>query len=224
MSKINNQIATQDNSKKIIEIHEVVAPYQGLEIPDPLDPQFEEPPRYRDYTRLQEGNNNFRILSEGVTGVEYWKEEFDQETKKMRNKPIRKPISEATTLETPDWAYFQAFFVWNYTAKKIQILSTTKRGIINGLKTLINNQSWGDITQYDICITRRQTDPSKPLSVEYTVNPVPPALLDPEISQQWQDSGFNRNALYLLFAGLDPFEYQRTIKEQELAKNLRSKA
>jgi hypothetical protein len=223
MSKINNQIATQD-SRKIIEIHEIVAPYQDLEIPNPLDPNFEEPKKYGDYVRLEEGNNSFRILSEGIIGCEYWTEEFDQETKKIKKKPNRKPINEIPSLPTNEWNYFQAFFVWCYKANKIQILCTTKRGIAKGLKTLINNQKWGEITEYDICITRKQTDPNDIKSVEYTVNPEPPALLDPEINQQWQDSGFNRNALYLLFAGLDPFEYQRIIKEQELAKNLSFKA
>jgi hypothetical protein len=50
--------------------------------------------------------------------------------------------------------------------------------------------------------------------VEYSVSPKPKTVLDPEIAKEWQESGFNRNALLLLFAGIDPFEYQRKAKEQ----------
>jgi hypothetical protein len=226
--EINHQ---SSNSQFTAEIQNLLTSYKSLEIPNPLDTQFEEPKRYGDYTKFEEGNNSFRVLSDAIIGCEYWTEVFDQETGKVKNKPIRKPLTEASTLETADWSYFYAFFVWNYKAQKIQILNTSKRGIIKGLKTLINNQKWGDITQYDICITRRQTDPTDTKSVEYTVTPEPQAILDTEIAEKWENSNFNRDTLYMLFDGLDPFEIKRQfqeqekkLKEQELTRNLRVRA
>lgn len=219
---IKNPISTpKTNNQLTAEIQNLLAPYQNLDIPNPLNPEFEEPKRYGDYARIEEGNNSFRILSEGIFGVEYWSETFDLESGKVKNKPIRRPLAEITSLETADWSYFYAFFVWNYKAEKIQILNTAKRGIVKGLKTLINNPKWGDITQYDICITRRQTDPTDPKSVEYSVTPEPKAILEAEISEKWESSNFNRDALYMLFEGLDPFEYARKFKEQELSQNLK---
>jgi hypothetical protein len=226
--EINQQTS---NSQLTAEIQKLLTSYKSLDIANPLDPNFEEPPRYGDYTRLEEGNNSLRILSEGIFGVEYWTEVFDPASGKVKNKPTRRPLTEASTLETADWSYFYSFFVWNYTAQKIQILCTAKRGIVKGLKLLINNQKWGNITQYDICITRRKTDPSDIKSVEYTVTPEPKAILDPEISEKWEASNFNRDSLYLLFDGFDPFEVKRQLqeeekklKEQELTKNLRVRA
>jgi hypothetical protein len=182
--------------------------------PNPLTPEFKEPAKYGDYTRIENGENTLRILSDGIVGCEYWIEAFDQESGKMKNKPIRRPLEEATSLEVSEWSFFYAFFVWNYKAKKIQIFSTTKRGVIKGLRTLINNQKWGDVSTYDISITRTQTDPTDAKSVEYTVTPEPKAVLDPEIATKWEQLGVDRSSLFLLFEGLDPFTI---LREQEQA-------
>jgi len=214
---LKNQPPTTNNLTNVKEeIQTLLAPYKALDIANPLDPNFEEPIRYGNYARIEEGDNRFRILSEGIFGIEYWTEVTDPETGKTKNKPTRRPITEIPSLETIDWSYFYAFFVWSYKADKIQILPTAKRGVVKGLKTLINNSKWGDITQYDICITRRKTDPSDIKSVEYTVTPEPKVILDPEIAENWENSKFNRHALYMLFEGLDPFEYARMAKVQEM--------
>jgi hypothetical protein len=214
---IKNKVikATQETVNDTDNIKDLLAPYITLEIPNPLNPQFEEPKRYGDYTRLEDGDNVIRILSEGIIGCEYWTEEFDQASGKSKRKPVRRPITEATTLDCLDWAYFHAFFVWNYKAKKLQILNTAKRGVIKGLKQLAKNAKWGDSTSYDINISRVQTNSTDPMSVEYSVTPEPKAVLDPEIAEKWEASGFTRNDLFLLFEGLDPFELQREARRQE---------
>jgi hypothetical protein len=215
-----NQTSTSDNIQ--LEINRHLQPYQDINIPNPLDPNFEEPKRYGDYTKLEEGENRLRILSEGIFGVEYWKEteEIDLRTGKKKKKPIRRPIEQATTIETSDWPYFYAFFVWNYKAQKIQILSSTKRGIVKGLEKLTTSEDWKDVSQYDLIILKTKTNPSDNMSVEYSITPRRPTALEAEISEKWENSCFNRNALLLLFAGQDPFEYQHKLKEQQ-ATNLK---
>jgi hypothetical protein len=194
------------------EIRQYLEPYQDLTIPNPLDPDFQEPPKYGDYTKLEEGENRLRILSEAIIGCEYWIDIFNQETRKEERKPIRRPIEEATELPTTDWSYFWACFIWNYKAKKIQILNTTKKGIRSGLESLSKNASWGDLTEYDICINKKQTDPTNAKKADYSVTPLKNTVLEAEIFSKWQATGFDRNALLLLFAGLDPFELQRKVK------------
>jgi hypothetical protein len=218
MSKTTNQITTLENNNLTqAEIQKRLAPYTTLEIPNPLDLSFEEPKKYGNYTRIEKGENRLRILSEGIFGVEYWEEteETDQQTGKPKQKPVRRPIEEEAQLPTSESSRFIALFVWNYKAERVQIFPTTKRGIIKGLRYLIDNKSWGDPTKYDICITKTQTDPNKILTVEYNVTPVSMTDLDPEIAKEWQSSGFNRNDLLLMFEGLDPFECQRQAKEEE---------
>lgn len=207
----NNETITTTSKDQIAFL---LQDLKTLPIPDPLTSSFEEPKRYGNYTRLEEGQNILRILSEGIMGVEYWTEETDEEGR-LRRKPIRQPLEQATSLTTTDWSYFYAFFVWNYKAQKIQIFSTAKRGIIKGLKSITKNPKWGQPTGYDICITKIQTDPSDIKSVEYTVTPEPKDILDPEIKQTWENSQFNRNALLLLFVGKDPFELRRQHQEDE---------
>jgi hypothetical protein len=212
------QNITGDNLQ--LEINRHLQPYQDLAIPNPLSADFTEPVRYGDYTKLEEGENTLRILSEGVIGCEYWTKVFDPETNSLNNKPVRRPVEEATTLDTLEWSYFYAFFVWNYKAQKIQIFSTSKRGVIKGLLQLSKNPKWGILTEFDICINKIKTSLTDIMSVEYSVTPEPKTVLSEEIINKWQASGFNRNALLLLFAGQDPFEYQRKLKEQQ-ATNLK---
>jgi hypothetical protein len=217
---IKNQPPATNNLTNVKEeIQTLLAPYKALDIANPLDPDFEEPKRYSDYAQIEIGDNRFRVLSEGIFGVEYWTETLDRKTRKNKKKPIRRPIAEIPALETDDWSYFYAFFVWNYTAQKIQILCTSKRGIVNGLKWSIDNPNWGDITQYDICISKDLKNPKDPKSAEYKVTPKSLTVLDREIAEKWQNSNFNRHALYMLFEGLDPFEYARMAKVQEVFNN-----
>jgi hypothetical protein len=88
----------------------------------------------------------------------------------------------------------------------VQILTTTKRGIINGIKNLINKPKWGEITDYDIIITKTLKTPNDPKSAEYSVTPEPKTLLEAEINQKWEQSKQNYKYLTLLYQGLDPFE------------------
>lgn len=213
---IKNQPPTTNN---LTNVKALLAPYTALDIANPLDPDFKEPPRYGDYTVIELGDNRLRILSEGIFGVEYWTKITDPESRQVKNKPTRRPIAEIPTLETPDWSYFQAFFVWNYKARKIQIFSTTKRGIVKGLKKAINSEKWGDITKYDISIGKDQKNSNGAIRVEYSVTPEPPTVLDPEIAEKWKKSNFNHHALYMLFEGLDPFEYARMAKVEEMVNS-----
>ena len=176
---------------------------------NPLTYGFTEPKKYGDYTRIEEGDNIFRILSGGIFGVEYWSEEIDANTKQIKKKPNRHLVSEATSLPTLDWSYFYAFYVWSYKANKVQMMVTTKRGILTGLRTIIDNQKWGNPIDFDICISKRLKDPSDVKSAEYRVTPEPKTILDGEILEKWQNSKLTLESLNLLYTNLCPFEELR---------------
>lgn len=198
---------------------------QYKKIANPLDPEFQEPKRYGDYTRIEEGDNIIRILSqEGIFGCEYWTEEFDTASGKIKKKPVRRRLEEVNTIETLDWSYFYAFFIWNYKAERVQIFCTSKRGIVKGLTQQAKKvDKWGKITDYDICINRTQTNPSDSMSVEYSVIPEPPTgELKPEIKDKWESLNFNQESLCLLFDNLDPFAER--LKALEAAKEEAKKA
>lgn len=177
---------------------------------NPFSVGFSEPIKYGDYLKIEEGDNIIRVLTPAIFGVEWWTEEIDKESGKIKRKPNRLPLELALS-DCPvlDWSYFNACYVWNYKANKVQILSTTKRGIINGIKNLINKPKWGDVLDYDLNITKTLKNPNDPKSAEYTVTPEPKATIEKEIIEKWQLSKQQYEYLTLLYAGLDPFEKVR---------------
>jgi hypothetical protein len=145
-------------------------------------------PETSNYMRFIEGENPFRVLSSAITGWEY----FNNEKKPVRQKeefdvpPLDiKPGGEIK----PFWA----FVVWNYNAKRVQILELTQKGIMKSIQAYVKNSKWGDPKEYDFIVTREGSG----LDTEYgvAVNPKSPApsITIPKI---------NLEALYV---GADPF-------------------
>lgn len=146
------------------------------------------------YMKFIQGENTFRVLSSAIIGYEYFNTE---------NKPIR---SEEMFEETPDMKkdgrinHFWAFVVYNYNAKRIQILEVTQKTIMTAMKALIDNPKWGSPKNYDICITKKG---STMQDTEYAVMPEPAMPLDSAIVTAFEATSINLEALY---SGDDPFK------------------
>ena len=149
------------------------------------------------YTKLQDGENNIRILSSAIVGYEYWNTE---------NKPVR---SKLYPKETPDIKldkdgkpsrvrHFWAFEVYNYDTKSIQVMEVTQKTIMEGIKALVDNSKWGDPKQYDISITKT----GEKLDTSYNVVPNPKEELSEEVKNLQINTEINLEALY---TGADPF-------------------
>lgn len=222
MSKTNQQATKEIASNNLKEeVLNLVERYQAENIPDPLTADFEEPVKYGNNFILETGENTLRILSEGLLSCRYWIKEYDSEKEETKSKDVFVPPSQSKNIDHEDWDYCYSYFVWNYKANKIQIFHCTKKTINQAIDSLIKKPKWGDPKKYDICISKVQKTSNNPLSINYSVVGIPPEPLDPEIADKWENSGFSRNALYLLFEGKDPFEYQRKLKEQELLHSLK---
>lgn len=155
-------------------------------------PDKYEVPVTSNYMKFQEGSNTFRVLSPAITGYEYWNTD---------NKPVRSRV-EITELPSDikmdvngaiKVSHFWAFVVYNYEAKRVQILELTQKGIMKAIKAYVDNPKWGDPKGYDFIVTRTGSG----LDTEYlvTTNPHsdPPAVKMPSIH------------LEALYEGLDPF-------------------
>lgn len=156
-----------------------------------LPPNYEAPVSEGNYFKFKKGENSFRILSDAVVGWEYWTrdnkpvraleawEELPEDAKKSENGQFQK--------------HFWAFVVFNYEAKKPQILEITQKTIQEALEALVSNKKWGDPKKYDIVIKATGDG----LEREYTVIPEPHTDA-PKVAI----SQINLNAL---FQGEDPF-------------------
>jgi hypothetical protein len=128
---------------------------------DPFFPTgYEVPSAVSDFLNFKENNKyTVRILSKPSMGFEGWI------TKDGKAVPVRKEgVVDTFTAEEvaqfrPDLdgkqqtKAFWCFLVWNYDAKKIQLMEVTQKTIMNALKNFYDDQRLGDLRGYDIRIT-----------------------------------------------------------------------
>ena len=149
-------------------------------------------PETSNYMKFAEGENPFRVLSSAIIGYEYFTNE---------NKPIR---SKDPFDSTPDIKkggevkHFWAFVVYNYNAKRIQILELTQKGIMKTIQAYVKNPKWGNPKEYDFIVTRTGSG----LDTEYAVSVNPKSELDEVVAETYAKSSINLEKLY---TGEDPF-------------------
>jgi len=175
------------------------------------------------YMKFQEGQNTIRILREPITGYVYWEDSNGNIVPKNKmagegGKPMRTRDFEEISLEARSaMKGFAAMIVWNYQMSKIQILEVKQVGIINSLEALVKSKSWGDVTSFDIIITKTKTGPN-PTDVEYSVMPEPKKAMSKEVKTAFDTTKINLEALY---EGEDPFSNELSpIDIEEIAEDL----
>lgn len=168
-------------------------------------------PETSNYMSFEEGDNKFRILGSfsertAIQGMLYWK------TIEGKRKPVRYAKNDDGTyptvamselevnkfgeLDTP--RYFWALPVWNYQAKKVQILEIKQKTIINAIKAYIGNKKWGNPKDYDIIVTRGKEGEK----TVYTVTVDPKEPVEESIIDAYVAINIKIQAL---FKGEDPF-------------------
>lgn len=156
-----------------------------------------ELPVTSNYLKFQEGENTFRVLSSAITGFEYWN---------TSGKPVRARSAwdelpndiRVSKEEIPRINHFWAFVVWNYDAKRIQILELTQKGIMKAMQAYIKNPRWGHPKGYDITVTRSGSG----FDTEYFVTANPHSPIETSIADKYSKMKINLEAL---FEGNDPF-------------------
>lgn len=160
-----------------------------------------EIPTTSNYMKFGEGDNTFRVLSSAIVGYEYWNKD---------NKPVRKQENWNTV---PDdiktdkdgnitIRHFWAFVVYNYDAKRIQVLELTQKGIMKYIQGLTRNPKWGNPKGYDITVNRTGSG----FDTEYTCMASPHSEIDTTITEHYEKLNINLDAL---FSGDDPFASKR---------------
>jgi hypothetical protein len=171
---------------------------------DSFLPENYEIPSTSQYMKFKTGVNTFRVLDKPIMGMEFWKTKADG-----KRTPIRKHMGEVIQLseleinpesgKLDNPAHFWAMPVWNYKDKQIQILEIKQKGILEAIKSYIDNPKWGSPTQYDITVTKS----GEALTTKYLVDHDPKEELDKDIAKQYKGMKINLEAL---FDGQDPFQ------------------
>lgn len=160
-----------------------------------LPEDYKEP--QGNYLKFQDGKNKLRVLSSAITGWEYW----NKENKPIRSKTPFQGIPADAKVENGKPIkprHFWAFVVYNYDAGAVQIAQITQKGIQDDLRALIEDDTWGDPTAYDLTITKSGSG----FDTKYTVMPSPKSEAPSE-----DISYINLKALY---DGMDPFSQDVT--------------
>lgn len=160
-------------------------------------------PETSNYMKFKQGTNKFRILSSAIVGYEYWN---------TSNKPIRSRTpfdelpadikmvkSEKGELVPSKINHFWAFVIYNFDAKRIQVLELTQKGIMEYIQMLVSNPDWGSPKDYNITVVRKGTG----LDTEYQSTASPHSQIDPNITSQYEKMGID---LEVLYEGKDPFK------------------
>lgn len=167
------------------------------------------------YMKFEEGENRIRILEKPITGYVYWEDAEGNLVPKNEmagkgGKPVRvKSWEGLTNAQRGAMKGFAAMVVWNYKAEKVQILEVKQVGIMNALEALSLSKSWGDVTSFDIVITKTRTG-INPTDVEYSVMPEPKEPVSKEIKEAYKEAHIDLEALY---RGEDPFGVEKTEPE-----------
>lgn len=171
-------------------------------------------PSTNNYCKFLEGDTTFRVLSSAIVGYEYWTAE---------NKPVRSkiPFDETPNIKmvkndggqmVEDYPrHFWAFVVWNYKDERIQILQMTQKGIMEYVKSLVDNKRWGNPSGYDITVTRKGSG----LATEYTCVANPHSVMEDHIAEAWSKCKIDLTELY---TGGDPFK--PTVKEEKVVESV----
>ena len=219
-STSDHPLTNQNLSKSKIE--QIINKHTQSNIPNPLSADYEEPIEYGNYMKFEEGDNKIRILSEGIVGKEYW-EVYESEDGKEKKRPLRVPKDGSQTIDLSeveldidsDPKIFEAYFIYNYEAEKVQIMNVTQKNITRGIRSYTKNPRWGSPDGYDLVITKTVKAGDPRHNTSYSVIAEPHSVLEEHIQKQWEALGFIRESLFLLYEGLDPFEEQKQLLEKE---------
>lgn len=117
---------------------------KGQEIPKPPS-EFFTP---------EDGDSKVRILDESMAGWKWqdaktdeWK--FSKEKPKVKVGDVKQWQKGGSTLQ-----FFIAVPVWSYEDEEVRIWSITQTSIMDSIETMANNSDWGDVTKYDLTITK----------------------------------------------------------------------
>lgn len=151
-------------------------------------------PETSNYMKFNEGDNTFRVLSSAVIGFEYFRS--DNKPVRMKTSPdvIPSDIKEGGSVK-----HFWAFIVYNYEAKRIQILELTQKGIMKTMQSYIKNPKWGNPRDYDFIVTRTGSG----MDTEYAITVNPKAPVEQSITDRFAKMKIDLEAL---FTNDDPFK------------------
>jgi len=139
--------------------------------------------------KLEEGDNEIRIMTKPVLGMVAWKDDGD------KRKPVHIRMDgtfDFVPSEKNPARHFWAMIVYSRKDNAFHLLEVTQKGIQSAVMALAKNPKWGSPLSYDINIIRS----GEGFDTEYQVFPQPKEELEPEILEKFNLMKFNLENLF----------------------------
>lgn len=114
-----------------------------------LPENYEVPKSGGGFTKFENGENRFRILSSPLL---MWLEWRDGKPTRHAFDPDNKPQKGPSQKDSVKHAW--GLIVWNYSTEKIEVMELDKQDIIAALKSHASDADWGHPKKYDIVINK----------------------------------------------------------------------
>lgn len=161
---------------------------------------YEQPTSGGGFTKLETGENKFRILSSPLLLWLEWRD----------GKPTRHPFKQGEpkpakgTDQKDSVKHAWGLVVWNYKTAKIEVLELDKQDVISSILALAEKPAWGHPKNYDIVITKKGSG----MDTEYMTTPEPPSEPSNEIIEAYTETPIDLSQL--LITGGNPFIAKNT--------------
>lgn len=156
---------------------------------------YEQPKSGGGFTKLEDGNNKFRVVSDALL---MWLEWRDGKPIRHRfTQGVEKPAKGAGQKDSVKHAW--GLVVYNYKTKQIEICELDKQAVISSLLALAQNPAWGHPKNYDLIINKKGSG----METEYMLTPEPPKEPSNEVIEAFTETPCDLNQL--LVEGGNPF-------------------
>ena len=137
---------------------------------------YDVPASSGNFTRIEAGDTQLRILSKPELGWVAW--EGGQVLRVPYSAPKPEIISQS---EKDSVKHFWGVVVWNYKTSQIEFWEISQRSIQNALANLFAKTGWENPFTYDITVTKK----GSALSTEYAITPSPHTAVSPVIQEAY---------------------------------------
>jgi hypothetical protein len=164
-----------------------------------LPKEYKVPASGGSYTKLEEGENRLRFLSNPLL---MWVKWDNGKVTRSAYDPDNKPKSGGGERDSVHHAW--AILVFNYTTEKIEIFEESKPKILEQIAALAESEDWGHPSEYDIKINKKKsakTFNGRPV-YDFIVTPTPKKEASSTVAEAYAETPVD---LENLLKGESPF-------------------
>ena len=137
-----------------------------------------------------EGERRIRFIGNGISGLLGWS--TDNKPVRFEMRPEEVPENIKAEPGKPSLKDFFAHIVYDFESDDFKIFEWTQQTISDQIRKFMKDEDFGDITGYDIKISRT----GEQLKTEYHVVAAPPKPISKSIQDRFDNLYCNLNALY----------------------------